>query len=298
MNTNTITTETNFEFGNKNLIIRFNDAEDAKIHVVGSESPWRSLPYARAITAFMLGYYPMIDRGVYLKYASFGELAEELEVANAGYCTAEGLARLVAEKVVTYTLEDIKPDGVYRLEWTGFNVIAHHVRYVAYKQGENDRTMHDRKACQLIQTMEKLARAKARGINVRLLYSEKTTGYFEGDNGLQNKIQLWKDGDTEALNELVNTQITKSKVVRTIRRVEHQAEKAEEGFVAVMGSWELRDSDNEPVDLSTLDGRTIFLKVGSTIMKNNPLVVSTENTETIKAAARQLKATIFVSEAS
>lgn len=161
----------NLEFGNKNVVIRFNDSN--KMHVVGENAPWESIPYMNAVSHLMnveAPLYEVMDEGLYLHH-DLMTIANGMPSKNVGYATHPVVKQMVETALLRRDLE-LKP-GIYRLKWNGLFLTAEDLPFRVYDPNESAQVGHDRDAFQLIMAFETMRKAIAGGFNIRLLTSEK-----------------------------------------------------------------------------------------------------------------------------
>jgi hypothetical protein len=284
MNANSFT----LEFGHKNVLVRFSQDEKVKVHVV--DQPFKSKSIANALTAMMIGYYPVQEDGLYM-HKTLEEVYQSLGDKNVGYATGKKLVEMVASGLVSRNKE-VSPIGIYRLLWDGFRLSAAELVYREYADDEPMYASHDRKARAMIENLEWLKRAFAMGVNVRLLYTEADEVLFAEK---MEQYQLFIAGDLEGLKARVNEGVANAQTYNTMKHYVNLAEKAagKNTPFEIKKDFVVCTLDGQELEPSALIGETIQFAMGMTVM-NKPYIVDEANLSSVIATlkARNLKVVI------
>jgi hypothetical protein len=281
------------EFGNKNVLVKFNPdprAKEVKIGLNGES--YKSVAFCNAIGEVINVAKPNFkvrEAGMYL-HKTLAEAREGFEDNNVGYVLSSTLEGLLASHEITYQNEML-PNELYRVRFDGLaKVFVSLLTRHSYAEGEATWVRHDRNAYDLVKNLETLRKAETLKANIRLFYAEKEAARF---TLLQTQWGMFLAGKFDELAENIQTGIDGASAFNTLRDYENLAKKrTEEGkpFVAKAGRT-VMVFGGEQIDENALVGQTIqFVARGKALSTEYP--VTAENlssiTSTIKARGYQV----------
>jgi hypothetical protein len=254
------------------LEIVFNKAEGAKF--VQPEA-WESIGYANAITALMLGQYPVQADGIWLSEDVLNMSSEDRrkklpESDNLGYMLGTAVLKALANKVISYRYaEQVSPTDFFRVAYDGWNALF--VRRVEQQEAdalEADYVTHNRNAYRIIGCLAKLAKYRDLGMNVRLTWFERMAPYFSGEEGFRVKAGLFNVGEIDTLREVVNRQIANAVAAKTVyktgKHIDKETKEAEaEGVVREVTIKPVATADRSLIDPSHFLGKSVQFVTGN-----------------------------------
>jgi hypothetical protein len=258
------------------LEVIFNEAENAKFV---QPDAWESVGYANAITALMLGNYPVQGPGYWLSMP-FEKMVKGLENDNLGYMLGTAVVKALADKVISYRYADqVSATDFFRVAYDGWNALF--VRRVEQQESdalEADYVTHNRNAYRIIGCLAKLAKYRDLGMNVRLTYFERMAPYFSGDEGFRVKVGMYNMEKVDDLRELVNRQIANALAAKTVyktgKRIEEETKAAEaEGVTREVTVKPVAAADRSEVDPNGLLGKQIQFVTGNGLVTLNKVYV-------------------------
>jgi hypothetical protein len=229
-------------------------------------------------------YYKVMEEGLLL-HKGFEETSMEIDdVENVGYVMGFRLVELVKSGMVKRD-KAIDLGATYRISWNGFQFYAREIPWVEYRADEPEYVKQNRFAVSLVTKLTKMFRAQEKGVNIRLFFNGDAVKLLELK---KEQYGLYTKGMFAELSAMIRQDVTEKAVHNQMRRFEKVAERvAAEGgqFDPRMGSFELRNPENEPVDVASLVGETVALKSGRFTSK--VYVVTEENLAVVMATAKR-----------
>jgi hypothetical protein len=275
------------DFGTNRLDIIFNNAADAKMYTVTDS--WDAKHFGNMLTHLMnvaQPHYQIMESGMML-HRSLEEASISFSDKNVGYVLGTVLLSMVNEMRVVYSKE-IKPTSTYKIFFDGIDFKAAELPFTEWSAGEPAFVGQNRNANHLVRTITKLFRAQAMGMNIRLLFTEKTNGYL---NLKKTQYELFVDGKFDELAALIQGDNEEKATYNTLRRYEAIAERVIENgetFVANQGTFEIRDFDNKVIAKEELIGRTIQFVSGQIVL-NKMYAVTEQNLDAVVLTIKNQK---------
>jgi len=287
----------NLVFGNKNVMISLNDAENAKWVTIDDNGTPEGQPrkcriFAAALTALMTCKFAIIENSLYLRH-SMEELEQMLPEKNQGYAYGYALKNL--------GYDDVKENAIYRMNWNGVRLEAVELNYATPSEQAGqyawDNQKHDLAARNQIETLEVLSRCQDRGVNVRVLYTSWDNQVFAE---LETNWNLFNAGETKELHQAVakkNTEIQTAVAMKHYEALSVRAAAKNTPFAADEG-YTVKDFDGNPVSADELVGRIIQFVAGQVVLPRQTPVTAENVNSIVQVCKTQGRRVMFMNMAS
>ena len=277
------------KFAAHKMEVVFNPAENAQwVTFGGNGKSWQSAQFCNAIGErinvkshrYILGNEP----GLYLS-KTFAEVYDGLaHLDNFGYAVSDVVKTLLDKGEVSYRNE-VLPHKIYGFGYDGMTAFAHMLNPRTYEEGEPDFRDHVRNAYDLVRNLEDLRKAEEKGINIRLIYTDRQQPRFDL---MAEQWNLFLEEKYDELANNIQDHVLAGAEKKAFRTGERDAAKALEAG-RVIGLTGI-NQDGELCDLNSVVGHSInFIakdaKRGWLVL---PLVVAV-TAENVNAVASTLK---------
>lgn len=185
---------------------------------------------------------------------------------NLGYVSGSRLADLFPG----FSLRggNLNANGVYRITWDGFNVIAREVIYEAYVQGEGETQKHDRSALRLYKGSQILVVANAQGYRVKVAWAsnprEHEKDYSPLIDYVEKLARLYVAGKFDEMAELRSTGMAKSRLWGETGKVYRKMARGEKADAKEM---KLHTGGEVRINQKQLVGKSADVYRGNTILR-------------------------------